>query len=194
MDDIDGNLDLTNIPSAIDYVKKSNKLVFLYLSFAESDAVEIRFSLVVNEKREVSVTVMGVKVQLPVDLLPPENEVTCCDQIYAILKYLNENYNDIDLSEENVVESALTKLELLTSNHKLEFLKEQQSLLYTHPNGRRYSKNLLANAILWQNSSNACYSQILADDVLSLPSIRHLRRLSSAVTVDLELSDSAIAI
>ena len=41
--------------------------------------------------------------------------------------------------------------------------------------------------------SPATYNQIVSDNVLTLPSVRHLRRLTSALDVTLELSVSTIA-
>ena len=86
----------------------------------------------------------------------------------------------------------LKKLELLKSNGKLEFIKEQLSLVYTKPNGRRYSSSLLAMSAMWQDISPAAYNQILNDDVVTLPSTRHLRRITSALNADLNLSESSI--
>ena len=52
---------------------------------------------------------------------------------------------------------------------------------------------MLAMAVMWQQVSPATYNQIVPDNVLTLPSVRHLRRLTSALDVNLELSVSAIA-
>ena len=59
-------------------------------------------------------------------------------------------------------------------------------------NGRRYSQDVLALACMWQNESPALYKQIQVDGVLTLPNCKYVRRLSSALTVDLHLSDSTI--
>ena len=45
---------------------------------------------------------------------------------------------------------------------------------------------------MWQNVSPALYKQIQADAVLTLPNCKYVRRLSSALTADLHLSDSTI--
>ena len=62
-----------------------------------------------------------------------------------------------------------------------------------HPNARRYSPSLLSMSILWQQTSSAAYRQVSNEDVLTLPSQRHLRRLTSALDVNLEITDSTIA-
>ena len=47
-------------------------------------------------------------------------------------------------------------------------------------------------SVLWQNVSTARYRQILQDGVLTLPSERHLRHLTS-LNVYLELTETAIS-
>ena len=45
---------------------------------------------------------------------------------------------------------------------------------------------------MWHNASSALYKIILSDDVLTLPVDRHIRRLTHAITPDLELADSSV--
>ena len=61
------------------------------------------------------------------------------------------------------------------------------------PKGRRYSPSLMSMACLLQNVSPACYRQMLRDGVITLPSERHLRRLTKAITADLGLSESTMS-
>ena len=44
---------------------------------------------------------------------------------------------------------------------------------------------MLAMAVMWQQVLPATYNQIVSDNVLTLPSVRHLRRLASALDVNL---------
>ena len=64
--------------------------------------------------------------------------------------------------------------------------------MYCKPNGRRYSKETLAMAVMWQSVSPACYWLIWLWYFLSSLCQTH-QRLCSALTVDLELTDSAVA-
>ena len=73
---------------------------------------------------------------------------------------------------------------------KVSFLKEQLVLSIVSKHGRRYSPNLLAYAALWENTSPALYKQILEEDILALPSQRHLKNLTSAFSVDAGMSKS----
>jgi hypothetical protein len=75
---------------------------------------------------------------------------------------------------------------------KLSFLIEQLNLA-TCPTNRRYSPNLLATASMWLSNSPSLYKQLLAEGFLSLPAIRHLKRISQALSVECGLSASAKA-
>ena len=47
-------------------------------------------------------------------------------------------------------------------------------------------------AVMWHDISPAAYKQIMSEGLLTLPSERHLRNLTSALNTDLELADSSI--
>ena len=46
---------------------------------------------------------------------------------------------------------------------------------------------------MWDSISPALYKQIIADDLLTLPGSKYVRRLSTAIKIDLDLSDATIA-
>lgn len=62
---------------------------------------------------------------------------------------------------------------------KLDFLCEQLHLI-CHPPGphNKFSTSLLTTAIVWKAHSTSCYKAILSENVLTLPSLRTLRRVS----------------
>ena len=113
-----------------------------------------------------------------------------------VLEYLKTQYNtDKVRTERDIISDIVQQLEnpLFSENPKVQFLKEQLSLLYNSVRTRRYSMSLMALAIIWQHTSPAAYRQILADGVLTLPTVRRIQQLSTAVTVDLELSSATVA-
>ena len=58
---------------------------------------------------------------------------------------------------------------------------------------RRYSPSLLAMTALLQRISPACYKQMHRDNLLTLPSADHLRRLSSSIDMNcMELTKSPV--
>ena len=64
----------------------------------------------------------------------------------------------------------------------LNFILEQLKLKSISPNRRRYSTQLYAHAYFWRSASSSCYKQLC--EVLCLPSIKTLNRLSSAIPSD----------
>ena len=55
------------------------------------------------------------------------------------------------------------------------------------PHGRRYSPSLLAISALIQSISPAYHKQISCDGLLTLPCLVHLKRLSSAIDMDMDM-------
>ena len=51
----------------------------------------------------------------------------------------------------------------------------------------------IAQCVMWYKTSPACYKLILSDRLLTIPSIAHLKRLSGAITMDLDFSEPTIA-
>ena len=86
------------------------------------------------------------------------------------------NKTEKDLSYE-IVEQLQD--EKLCDNKKISFLTEQLSLVFPKPNARRYSSSMLAMAFMWQSVSPALYRQIDSDRVLTTPSVKHVRELTS---------------
>ena len=75
---------------------------------------------------------------------------------------------------------------------KLNFLSEQLALHQKSSGSRRYSPQLLATCLMWENSSPATYKLFVSDDVLCLPSQKHLKRISSSGTCESDLNQSTI--
>ena len=76
---------------------------------------------------------------------------------------------------------------------RVSFIMEQLLLSTKEPRQRRYSSFLLATTATWLTTSTATYKQMLRDDVLCLPSISHLKRLLSAMTLETGLTSSTIS-
>jgi hypothetical protein len=69
---------------------------------------------------------------------------------------------------------------------------EQLGLCLKEPKGRRYSPFLIACAAMWLTTSTALYNQLLQEDIFCLPSVRYLKRLSSALSSDTGLTESSV--
>jgi hypothetical protein len=123
------------------------------------------------------------------------NKFGRASQLLNAVAFLN-NLADTPVASTDAIEYAAAVLQSVLPEtdgevqKKLAFLLEQLDLCLKTPKQRRYSSFLLATAMMWQMTSPALYNQLRGEDVLSLPSVRHLKRLSSALTVDGTLSES----
>ena len=99
------------------------------------------------------------------------------------------------LKEAEVVEEALALLKnpKPLDNKKISFIIEQLSLSILKPGQRRYSSSLLAMAVTWQKISPAAYNHVYQEGILTFPSERRIRQLTSVIVVDIELGDSTKA-
>ena len=116
-----------------------------------------------------------------------------CDDIHNLIRFL-QTASEIEISKpDDIIDEILETVSKLKPTNQIEFIKEQIRLLKYHPNGPRFSNNLLAMCVLWQQSSSACYRLILSSGVLVFPCERTIRRLASGITTDLDLAASAIS-
>ena len=79
-----------------------------------------------------------------------------------------------------------------TKKRNFPFFTEQLSLiLIKDPRRRRYSCDLLTMTCMWQNDSPALYKQIKSESILTLPTAKYVRKLSSGLNVEggYEVSD-----
>ena len=113
--------------------------------------------------------------------------------ILAFIGSLTETATGVEIQ----LDSLLSKLEDLKDqvndehHAKFDFLLEQFTLLKDSKK-RRYSSNLMTTAILWQNISPCLYKRMLADNLLTLPCISHLKNQSSGLNVESGLEQSSI--
>jgi hypothetical protein len=75
---------------------------------------------------------------------------------------------------------------------RLSFIIEQLDMCLTAPKGRRYSPFLIACATMWLTTSTALYNQLIQEDLFCLPSVRYLKRLSSALSAETGLTESSV--
>ena len=118
-----------------------------------------------------------------------------CSAVYEILNFLQDKSQG-EITDEEILESVIKTLQdsRFETKEKIGFLMEQLSLVYKKTKARRYSSSLLAITTLLQSISPACYKQLYNDVFLTVPTANYLKRLSSAIDMDLlELSDSSLA-
>ena len=57
---------------------------------------------------------------------------------------------------------------------------------------RRYFPNILSICVLWENASSSLYKQIRDEGLLTIPSTRYIKKLSSALSVETGLSEDIV--
>ena len=125
-------------------------------------------------------------------------KITLIDDIVNIMAYLSglNNPHPLDItSEVNVCVQILQSLEEYvdgSTRPKLQFIVEQLQLAFMNINHRRYSADLLSTCVLWENTSTNLYKQIRDSGLLTIPALRYIKKLTSAISVETGLTEQTI--
>ena len=113
--------------------------------------------------------------------------VTSECQAVNILAFAKSSSEQTTQDTQYLLENAISCLskysESCDESSKINFLIEQIRLLTMSKHHRSYSPSLLVTASTWNSISPRCYKQILQDDILILPSLSTLYRISSVLSV-----------
>lgn len=101
---------------------------------------------------------------------PINNYNLLCLVVQLLEKYITLQTESLEQNE-SALEVSLVK-----------FVIEQLTLLQCPKNGRRYSPSILTLSFLWQLTSTALYKKL--HNVFVLPSVSHLRKLSTRLNVE----------
>ena len=174
----------------------------LYINITSEGEPQIKYCLKMLDTLEFEMWCNNKKVNYCAvkDSIVPANQfyLTSCLMVWYILQYLrykSEHFSIDKKTDEEIIHEVVDKLNdsRFSDKKKIGFLTEQLSPVFPPPNGRRYSSSLLAMSVMWQQISPAAYHQIASEDILTLRMQRHLRKLTSAVDVNLEITGSTIA-
>ena len=176
--------------------KHSTKKFIAFTKIDFTEKPKVKYCLKIFDSLQYEVWLRDKKVSLK-DIISGMNEephvLDSFDMLQKAIQILDD-YPEEDISHEQHMEMIVEKLLFLfPQNPKVYFLCEQLLLLTKNPLQRRYSPNVLAMACMWKSTSSVLYRLILAEDLLTLPGEKYVNRLSSAIKIDLDLSDSAIA-
>ena len=89
-----------------------------------------------------------------------------------------------------LIEEYLEVSENTLEVHVLKFLLEQVQLLFTNKQRRRYSMNLLLLSYIIHATSAKAYERLIEEQVLMLPSVKTLRKITMNVDKTVGLDDS----
>ena len=162
----------------------SDKLTFV--KFASDLPPKVEKSVVVFP--DLSFVAYSEDLQIPSHIFENcmqfSTEVIRYNDFVNLLTYVNNYNSKISALEKasDILKAYAEDIEVDLSHamkQKVLFLSEQLKLL-CHPPGahQRYSPGLVTLAVLWKAHSTSCYKAILAENVLTLPSLRTLRRVS----------------
>ena len=136
-----------------------------------------------------------------VEHITPNLKIERLTDVTNILAFLN-SFADSRQQKHFGLEDSIEQLNSAIQNdqslsvktaQKLSFLVDQLQLALQPSKSRRYRANYLWTCIKWLKTSPALYKQVLEEGLFTLPSISHLKRLSSAYSLETGLSDNTIA-
>ena len=174
------------------YKLVNEKFIVFYKLDADSDIPRMSYSVKITDDLTVT-THFGDEI-IPNSVIPVDN-MNMCSSLNSIFAHLESTTKEAPTDSELIDDAIhILKGPQFQTNKKVGFLVEQLHLLLKKPNARRYSPSMLAMCVLIERMSPACYKQLYDDGFLTLPSPRHLRRITSAIDVDsLTLNESAVA-
>ena len=161
--------------------------------------LSVKFSLTINPDLSFELVSRGSIISYPDVKKISGPKISYGSEVVVLLTYLENDSKNV--KPETVVSNVAAQLETLLETNaidqekksKVQFLIEQLQLLHKVPTRRRYELSTLATCMTLFKTSPAAYKELLSDNILTLPSVQHLRRLSSALTVDLEFSESTVS-
>ena len=160
----------------------------------------VKYCLVVNDNLEYELWSLGKEVKKgnfvldEIPSLPSHlNSIAFLGNLVFYLKRISSGENHKPLGNPNATEEAIEILECSNygTNSKMSFIIEQLTLVSSKPTARKYSSSYLAFAIMSHKISTAAYKHLQSEDILTLPSIRRLRQLTTAIDSDLKLGETA---
>lgn len=116
--------------------------------------------------------------------------ISCITDLLNLFSFISSDEkcvsltNVVDLIEEYVESQSSLSDE---KYQKLQFIMEQLTLIDKDRPSVRYSISLMTTSYLWYCHSSGCYRNILDSQLLSLPSIRTLQRLTKSTDMSSEI-------
>ncbi len=187
------------VPKGTDFIDRGNAIIFL--SFNDQlRPPTVQYHMHINDRLQVEMSAGGQSISRDniKHLISGGIRVQTLSSVSNILSFLKATAERCKDDPREIVSQAaesLGKISLGSEelDRKLGFLCEQLGLVISTKNHRHYSPGLLASALLWKTTSTALYKHLLADSLLTLPSISHLQRLSKAFSAETGISASALS-
>lgn len=184
-------LDRSCVPSGILEIMTDHGLVFYSLSIDDLGKFRVKYSLRINDSLDFQIFVQDVCLKASKSEHIVHGAISSCSEVLNLLAFAKASY-EAGLDTEDTIHQCTELLESLLERmepspeqeKKTQFLIEQLSLSLKPTKGKRFSSYLLACSAMWENTSPALYKQILGENVLTLPTSKYLRNLTSVLTTD----------
>jgi len=183
----------------ISSIKISSKIVFEGVGLHLDGKPFFKFTLTIDEKLNFGLTRNELTVLTSlVNHITPNNVIERHSDVFNFLAFLNAQ-TDSDLKKEDILNDCVAKLSLVKDGlpnsdiPKLDFIIDQLKLALLPVNSRRYSPTFLWTCLRWMKTSAALYNALQDENFLCLPSTSHLKRLSSAYSLETGLSEATTA-
>jgi hypothetical protein len=199
LEELQFKMEGATLPEGIHKIYYQEKLVYAYFSLDKQIGLRTVFSLAVSQDLSFGIHLDGKRLpSSAVSHLVTTGKISdtgTLANMLAFVKAQSEKVPEQRFQIDALVDSLTAAIEEDSTldertTGKLLFLIEQLRLATISPYTRRYSPSLLAFALMWENSSPSLYKQMLKENVLSLPSIRHLHNLSTTFSMDTGQTDS----
>ena len=202
LSELDKKLKNDTLPVGISLIKEETRILFLAFSDHPQAHIQVSYCVEINEDMVPKVSAKGFLLSnAEISDLLIDGRLKTLTSLQSILSFLKaKSENDCSLSLKQAGERGINFVKdfaskILTSaedeevTRQLVFLIEQIELLFMKR--KRYSNNILITAALWEMSSPSLYRQMKNDGLLSLPSVRHLQRLTKAFNTDTGFSSTS---
>lgn len=183
--DLKSNLQTYIIPNGFHVLIEDQSLLIVKLVYNDNIPT-VTSALKINSDMSFVASVNGKLIPYHTVIESKNPRFETCSQVVNALAILAALQND-DKNDSDCITTATVAMErcrkYLTESKetKLNFLIEQLQLINLPPKARRYSTSLMTTAFLWHAYGPKVYENILDDNLLSLPSVRHLQRLSAGI-------------
>ena len=202
LDELETSIKEEKLPAGICIIRQEQ--VLMLTAFGQNSLLcpEISFGVIISE--DMSFKMFCNQVPIPqtsihhITRSEKIEQTSVALNIIAHLKNLSQGGDD---ESKAYVQFLLSALEEITRTcdsfdddmrKKLEFSIEQMRLCLKKKESRRYSPSLLACAMMWNNTSSSLYKQMLSENILCLPTIRHLQNLSSSISMNTGLTENTV--
>ena len=197
IEDLKNKIDTSAFPEGYSIVYSENRLMILSLEINPNFGPKVSSCLSIFNNLEFEMICMEKKIPIKeVFHIAPSGTIESTDSVYNILAHLKNMSSSQSFTLS--IDAILSKLSTIFEEHEeqiqykghFQFIVEQLKLSTKNLLNRRYSPSLLAAASLWHSVSPALYRILIRDESLCLPSIRHLRRFTSGLSVTAGISEA----